>query len=182
MRAIAAIAFTLALAAAGTVAPARAEAVVGCTAFQDAFNRAAGEHRVNFVRSLTVRSNQGAGLDYYDSGTQGGEVDLSVACRGDVMVRFETRLAMPARQAAIARFDRYGEAGLQAAMAMDAARAASTISSMSNEAQQYLNASIQRGDHYVSGKVERHMGARGDLGLIFTAEDRSLIVIVERSN
>ena len=45
---------------------------------------------------------------------------------------------MPAKQAAIARFDRYGEAGLQASMAMDSARAAGTLSSMSSEAQQYL--------------------------------------------
>ena len=50
---------------------------------------------------------------------------------------------------------------------------------MSSDAAEYLRASAQRGDTAVSGKVEYHQGDALDLGVIWTDEDRTLIVTAQ---
>ena len=58
----------------------------------------------------------------------------------------------------------------------NATRASTAVRTMSREAEEYLRASNQRGDHVVAGKTEYHEGG-ADLGMIWTARDRTLIIV-----
>ena len=174
MRQVLTLAAALAAATFGMAAPAAAKSF-GCNQFMDAYGAAAGEHRVQFSRALTVGRGEGAGYDYFDASGD-GDVDVSLVCRGDRFVRLEVRAAGGSARAA-GKFERLQQAGLQVALGMDRNRAASTIRSLDAEARDYLRASNERGDVYVAGKVERHMPGGVDLGMLATDTDRTLIIV-----
>jgi hypothetical protein len=48
---------------------------------------------------------------------------------------------------------------------------------MAGDAREYLAASRQRGDVYISGKTEEHAPGGVSLGLIYTDTDRAFIVV-----
>ena len=47
---------------------------------------------------------------------------------------------------------------------------------MASDAAEYLRASQERGDIFISGKVDRHAG-RGEIGVVWTLSDRSFIIV-----
>ena len=53
---------------------------------------------------------------------------------------------------------------------------------MAAEAREYLKASRERGDIYISGKTEEHEPARVSLGLIVTDTDTALILSAQSKN
>ena len=61
----------------------------------------------------------------------------------------------------------------------DRAKAHTVVGAMSTDADEYLRASIQRGDTYRAGKVEYHEGGRYDLGLIWSENDHTFIVTTQ---
>jgi hypothetical protein len=48
---------------------------------------------------------------------------------------------------------------------------------MSGDAREFLAASKERGDAYISGKTEEHLPGAVGLGLIYTETDRALIIV-----
>ena len=166
---------TAALAAALLAAGPAAAKNLGCTQFMDAYNGAAGEHRVTFSRALTVGRTAEAGHDYFDA--SGGDVDVTVVCRGDRFVRLEVRAATPVPARVDSRFTRLQQAGVQVAAGGDRTRAGGVVRSLTREADEYLRGSQERGDHYVAGKVERHMSGGIDLAMIATETDRTFIIV-----
>jgi hypothetical protein len=91
-------------------------------------------------------------------------------------VRFEVKIGMPADPATVTKFEQVQNAAVRAALGWAPARAARAVSTMSREAEDYLRASNQRGDHVVAGKTEYHEGG-ADLGMIWTGRDRTLIIV-----
>lgn len=167
----------LAAAAAATVAATPASArSMGCQAFMDAFNASAGEHRVEFSRALSVGGRE-SGYEYYDA-SGAGDVDVSVVCRSERFVRVEVRAARGEVARVRARRERLSQAALRVAAGQDAGRAAGLIRALAAEAQDYLRASAERGDVYVAGKTERHLGGGVDVGYVATDTDIALIVVV----
>jgi hypothetical protein len=163
------------LAAALAATPAAARSM-NCQSFMDGFNAAAGEHRVVFSRALSVGGRE-SGYEYYDgSGT--GDVDVSVVCRDDRFVRVEVRSARAGAERVKARRERLQQAALRVAAGQDGGRAAGTIRALAAEAQDYLRASAERGDVFVAGKTERHLGGGVDVGYVATETDVALIVVV----
>lgn len=156
------------------VSPATAKNL-GCAQFMDAYNAAAGEYRQTFSRGLTVGREVEAGSDYFDA--SGGDVDVTVVCRGDRFTRLEVRAATPVPARVDSRFTRLQQAGVQVAVGGDRARAGGVVRSLTREADEYLRGSKERGDHYVAGKTERHMSGGIDLGMIATETDRTFIVV-----
>jgi hypothetical protein len=77
---------------------------------------------------------------------------------------------------AAAAMKAYEEAALIAAFQWDRPKVQTIVNAMSSDAAEYLRASVQRGDTYVSGKVEYHQGNALDLGLIWTDTDRTFIL------
>lgn len=163
------------LAAASLAASPAAAKNLGCTQFMDAYNAAAGEYRQTFSRGLTVGRSAEEGHDYFDA--SGGDVDVSVVCRGDRFVRLEVRAASPVPARVESRFTRLQQAGVQVAVGGDRGRAGGVVRSLTREADEFLRGSRERGDHYVAGKVERHMSGGIDLGMIATETDRTFIVV-----
>ena len=162
------------LAAALMATPASARSM-SCQSFMDAFNAAAGEHRVAFSRALSV-GGRASGYEYYDA-SGAGEVDVSVVCRDDRFVRVEVRSARGGAERVKARRDRLSVAALRVASGQDAGHAAGTIRALAAEAQDYLRASAERGDVFLAGKTERHLGGGVDVGYIATETDVALIVV-----
>ena len=160
---------------AGTAAAAEP---LGCDAFMRDYPAAAPGYRVSFERPITINRGFGdllSGVDVHilQSGT---EVDGTLKCRGDTFLRFEARVTLPAKDKALADFVGLGQAALMTAFHWERAKAQTVEKAMSQDAAEYLRASLQRGDTYVSGKVEYHQADRLDLGLIWTDTDRTLVI------
>jgi hypothetical protein len=158
-----------------SVVPASAKSW-SCQGFMDAYNAAAGEHRVEFARSLSVGGG-GSGFAYYD-GQGRGDVDVSVACKGEVFMRLEVRAAADSNARQGGRFERLQAAGLKVALGQDGGKAAATLHSLQAEAKDYLRASVERGDVVEAGKVERHFGSV-DLAMMATASDLTFILVTQ---
>jgi hypothetical protein len=107
-------------------------------------------------------------------------VDARLYCRGEQFLRFEAQIAWPADARLRDGFSRIQEGALVAGLRWGRSRAASTLNSMAAEAAEFLRASRERGDVFVSGKVERHAGSEGELGLVWTEADRSFILVSAR--
>ncbi len=71
---------------------------------------------------------------------------------------------------------------MSAAFGWDKAKVDTVVNAMTTDAAEYLHASIERGDTYRAGKVEYHQGDTLDLGVIWTEEERSLIVTTQDDN
>ena len=154
------------------------QAAPTCPAFMDAFIKATAGHRATFERPLTITRGffgDAAGVEVRVL-TTADNVDGTLKCRGDEFRRFEVRVAVPVADRTNADFKLYQEAALTAAFAWDRAKVQTVVGAMSSDAAEYLRASVQRGDTYVSGKVEYHQGQTLDLGVIWTDTDRTFII------
>ena len=147
-----------------------------CTQFQDGFALLSKDLSLGFTRSLVVRrAGNAAHTEQYD---MTGDKDIfgTLVCKGEEFKRFELRLNIPAEQNILNRYGRLQEIALRVGLKLDAGQASSKLRDMVNDAADYLRASIERGDVYFSGKTEEHFGENGDVGLIWTDKDRSLII------
>lgn len=171
----AALALAACLGAALFAEPAQARSFA-CQSFMDAFNLAAGDMRVDFSRALSVGGRSEGGYEYFDA-SGAGEVDVSVVCRGDRFSRVEVRSSRGGSQRQRARLLRLEQAALSVVAGQDRGRAAALVRSLAAEAEDFLRASAERGDVYISGKTERHLGGGVDLGYVATETDLSLIVV-----
>jgi hypothetical protein len=149
--------------------------IAGCDAFIANLRKIASDLQVDFTHSIIV-SRAKTAANVFDV-TTNADVDGTLTCRGDEMERFEARVAEPASARALTSFDRFENAGLRAALGWDEARAAEKLREMSGDAREFLAASKERGDAYISGKTEEHLPGAVGLGLIYTETDRALIIV-----
>ncbi len=157
-------------------APAAAKsALTGCDSFVEKLRLAASDMQVEFSHSLVV-SRAKTDASVFDI-TTSADVDATLTCHGDEFVRFEARITEPASARARTSFDRFSEAALRVALGWDAGRSATMLRDMAGDAREYLAASKQRGDTYISGKTEEHAPGGVSLGLIYTDTDRAFIVV-----
>jgi hypothetical protein len=145
-----------------------------CGMFQSTFIRETNEVNAAFVRPLVVSRN-GSRSDFFDLVTN-VRIDGLLECQGDALVRFEVKIGLPADASTTAKFEQVQNAAVRAALGWAPARAVKAVTTMSREAEEYLRASSQRGDHVVAGKTEYHDGG-ADLGMIWTARDHTLIIV-----
>jgi hypothetical protein len=157
-------------------APAFAKSgLTGCDAFIEKLRLAASDMQVDFSHSLVV-SRAKADVNVFDI-TTNVDVDGTLTCRGDDFMRFEARITEPASARASTSFDRFAQASLRAALGWDAGRGQTTLRDMAGDVREYLAASKQRGDVYVSGKTEEHAPGGVSLGLVYTDSDRAFIIV-----
>jgi hypothetical protein len=157
-------------------APAVAKpALSGCDAFIEKLRLAASDMQVDFSHSLVV-SRAKTEVNVFDI-TTNADVDGTLTCHGDEFMRFEARITEPASARASTSFDRFSQASVRAALGWDAARSQTTLRDMGTDVREYLAASKQRGDVYVSGKTEEHAPGGVSLGLVYTDTDRAFIIV-----
>ena len=161
--------------AAGVAAPACAQ-TVGCAGFKEAMVRAAGDLKPEFIKPLVVSRGAGAGLDNFDLVTR-ARIDGVLRCKADAFVGFEAKITLPADGPLLGSFDRVQEAALVSALKWPPARAEATARRMTSDAAEYLRGSQERGDVFVSGKVEEHAGGGVDIGLLWTLTERNFIIL-----
>jgi len=157
-------------------APAEANpALAGCDAFIDKLRAAASDLRVDFTHALIV-SRARTDTDVFDIATR-SEVDGTLTCRSDRLLRFEARIAEPASARTASEFENFQEAALRAALGWDAAKARGEARDLSADAREYLKASRERGDVYIAGKTEEHAPGGVSLGLIVTDTDSAFVIV-----
>lgn len=149
-----------------------------CASFMADYPKALGAFRVSFERPLTITRDLFGGEDGIDVHilSTNADVDGTLKCKGDAFRRFEVRIEEPFAEPARTHFSQFEEAALTTAFGWDGAKTHTVVSAMSTDADEYLRASIQRGDTFHAGKVEYHQGGRYDLGLIWTEADHTFIV------
>jgi len=150
-------------------------AIVGCEAFTTALRSGASDMGVELSRAIVV-SRTRVDANVYDITTK-VDVDATLSCRGDELVRFEARISEPANARTSTNFERFQTVALKAALNWDAAKSRVVIREMSADAREFLNASRQRGDVYVSGKTEEHEPGGVSLGLMTTDSDRTFVIV-----
>lgn len=154
-----------------------AQAAMACTAFMDAFVKAAPDLQAQFVRPVVIsRGGADGGGEVRDVVTGFG-VDARMVCVGDRFARFEAQIPQQTQATLIDGFNRMQVAATMAGLRWPRARAVQTVNAMSGEAAEYLRASQERGDVFISGKVDRHAGRAGEIGLVWTLADRSFILV-----
>ena len=164
------------MAMASASAPAAAKpALTGCDAFIEKLRLSASDMQVDFTHSLVV-SRAKTEINVFDI-TTNVDVDATLTCHGDEFLRFEARITEPASARASTSFDRFSEASLRAALGWDASHGQSMLRDMAADVREYLTASKERGDAYISGKTEEHAPGGVSLGLIYTDTDRAFIVV-----
>ena len=149
-----------------------------CTSFMQDFINASPNRRATFERPLTITRGffgDEDGLEVRVLST-GEDVDGTLKCKGDEFRRFEVRVTAPVNEKLAATLIEYEQAALVAAFRWDRAKVETIARAMSSDADEYLRASVQRGDTYRAGKVEYHQGDQLDLGLIWTETDRTFVV------
>ncbi len=157
-------------------APAQAgSGLAGCDAFIDKLRTGASDLHVDFTHALIV-SRARSDTDVFDVTTK-GDVDGTLTCRNDGLLRFEARVAEPTSARAASEFENFQAAALRAALGWDAAKSRSAVREMAADAREYLAASRQRGDVYISGKTEEHAPGGVSLGLIVTDTDSAFIIV-----
>jgi hypothetical protein len=149
-----------------------------CASFMADFPKALPGFRVSFERPLTITRDLFGGEDGIDVHilSTDADVDGTLKCKGEEFRRFEVRIESPFEDQARANFSQFEEASLATMFGWERPKAHTVVSAMSTDADEYLRASIQRGDTYRAGKVEYHQGDRYDLGLIWTEGDHTFIV------
>jgi hypothetical protein len=164
-----------ALAASLSGSPARA-ASASCTAFRNSFLKATSDLKSDFVRPLTVTRAGSEKNDVYDLVSTLPQTDAVLSCRGETLERFEANLATPADPTKIAGFTRVQKAAVMAAFKWPESRTEGALRTINAEADEYLKASIERGDVVQAGKTEYHEGG-GDLGMMYTPRRRTFVVV-----
>lgn len=168
--------FALAAAVFSAVGAAPARAATSCAAFMDAFVKAAPDLQAQFVRPVVISRGGEGGGDARDVVTGFG-VDARLICVGDKFVRFEAQIPQRAQPMLIEGFNRMQVAAAMAALRWPRARALQTVNGMAKDAAEYLRASQERGDVFISGKVDRQLGRAGEIGVVWTLADRSFIIV-----
>jgi hypothetical protein len=148
---------------------------IGCDAFIDKLRSGVIDLGVDFSHSLVVTRAR-SDTDVFDISTN-SEIEGDMSCRKGRLVRFEARILEPASAHAAGEFESFQGAALRAALGWDAAKSRATVRAMGAEAREYLAASRQRGDVYISGKTEEHEPGGISLGLIVTDSDSAFIII-----
>ncbi len=157
-------------------APARAKSgLAGCDAFIEKLRTAASDLGVDFSHALVV-SRARSDTDVFDITTK-FDIDGTLTCRNDGLLRFEARIAEPASARASTEFENFQAAALRSALGWDAAKSRGMVRDMSADARDYLKASRERGDVYISGKTEEHAPGGVSLGLIVTDTDSAFIIV-----
>ncbi len=150
----------------------------GCTSFIRDFPENATDFHATFERPLTISRGFGdfvSGVEVHILASN-TDVDGTLKCRGDEFLRFEARITVPGKDKTLNDFVAIEQAALMAVFHWDRAKAQTVEKAMSQDAGEYLRASIQRGDLYDSGKVEYHQADRLDLGLIWTQADHTFVI------
>jgi len=148
---------------------------INCDAFIDKLRTAASDLGVEFGHALVV-SRARSDVDVFDITTK-SEIDGDMSCRAGQLLRFEARMSEPATSRSDSQFEGFQAAALRAALGWEAGKARSTVRAMASEARDYLKASRERGDIYISGKTEAHEPGNVSLGLIVTDTDSAFILI-----
>jgi hypothetical protein len=154
---------------------AEADPVAACSAFRASFLKATGDLKSDFVRPLTVTRGGAETDDVYDL-VSSVPADAVLTCQGETLERFEANLSVPANAALLAGFARIQKAAMMAAFKWSDARAEGAMRTINSEADEYLKASIQRGDVVLAGKTEYHEGG-SDLGMMYTPHRRTFVVV-----
>jgi len=155
-------------------APAGA-ADIDCDAFIDKLRIGAADLGVDFSHALVV-SRARSDTDVFDI-TTASEVEGDMSCRKGRLARFEARIFEPAAARVQSQFEAFQAAALRAALGWEAGKARATVRAMAADAREYLKASRERGDVYISGKTEEHEAGGVSLGLIVTDTDSAFILI-----
>jgi hypothetical protein len=159
-----------------SAAPALAKpALSSCDAFIEKLRTAASDLHVDFNHALVV-SRARSDTDVFDITTK-SEIDGTLTCRTNGLLRFEARIAEPASARAATEFENFQAAALRSGLGWDAAKSRSMVRDMSADAREYLKASRQRGDVYISGKTEEHAPGGVSLGLIVTDTDSAFVIV-----
>ena len=148
---------------------------INCDAFIDKLRAAASDLGVDFSHALVV-SRARNDIDVFDIATK-SEIDGDMSCRSGRLLRFEARMSEPANSRSGSQFETFQAAALRAALGWEAGKARATVREMAAEAREYLKASRERGDIYISGKTEAHEPGAVSLGLIVTDTDTAFIII-----
>ena len=150
-------------------------AIAGCDAFTAALRTGASDMGVEFSRAIVVsRTRSDAAV--FDVTTK-VDVDATLSCRGDELMRFEARISEPANARTGTNFERLQAAALKAALGWDAGRSRGVLKGLNADAREYLDASRQRGDVYVAGKTEEHVPGNVSLGMMATGSDRIFVIV-----
>ena len=156
-------------------APAEA-ADIGCDGFIEKLRaRELASSRVDFGHALVVTRAR-SDTDVFDISASSG-IDGDMSCRKGRLIRFEARMSEPASAKAAGDFESFQASALKAAFGWDVAKSRSTAHELAIEAREYLAASRQRGDIYISGKTEAHEPGGVGLGLIVTDTDSAFIIV-----
>lgn len=140
-------------------------------------SRAAPDLGVQFVRPVVVsRGNLAPGAEVRDLITK-LRVDGQLFCDGDRFVRFEAKIHAPFDVALQRGFDRLQLIAAAFKLQWPDGKTGSTLRRMRQEAAEYMRASAERGDVFISGKVEEHAGEAGDVALVWTRLDRTFILV-----
>jgi hypothetical protein len=163
----------LALLAGASAEP--AWAIAGCDAFSAALRAGASDMGVEFSHAIVV-SRTRSDANVFDITTK-VDVDATLSCRGDELLRFEARISAPADARTTTNFERIDAAALHAALGWDLAKSRSVLHGMNADAREFLDASRQRGDVYLAGKTEEHFPGGVSLGLIATESDHTFVIV-----
>jgi hypothetical protein len=161
--------------AAGLATP--AQALPACEAFLQKLRAEGGDLGVDYSRALVVSRTHTAAANF-DISTH-SDVDGTLVCQGDQFMRFEAHALEPMHGKSAEGFERLQEVAMKAALGWDVGRAKSESKGLAGEAKEYLSASRQRGDVYISGKTERHEPGGIGIGMIFTEVDRAFVIVAE---
>jgi len=156
-------------------APSASAANINCDAFIDKLRISAADLGVDFTHALVV-SRARSDTESFDITTR-SEVGGEMSCRAGRLERFEARLALPANARSQSQFESFQTAALQAALGWEASKAKGVARAMFADAREYLKASRERGDVYVSGKIEQHEPGAVGLGMIVTDTDAAFILV-----
>jgi hypothetical protein len=146
-----------------------------CEGFIAHMQKALPDLEPRFVRPVVVGRSGGRGEQRDMVVKQ--RVDSQLVCEGDRFVRFEARIQEPSNAPLRDAFFRIQQYAAMYKLNWSASRASRELHAMTAEAAEYLRGSAEREDHVVAGKVERHAGEAGDIGLIWTRNDRSFILV-----
>ena len=150
-------------------------ALAGCDAFTAALRASASDLGVEFSRAVVV-SRTRSDANEFDITTK-VNVDATLSCRSDQILRFEARISEPANAHTTTSFGRFQTAALKAALGWDGSKSHGVLSGMTGEAREFLAASRQRGDVYIAGKTEEHEPGGVSIGLMATDSDRTFIIV-----
>ena len=165
------------LSAAGSFAPAQAQAVASCTNFRETMLREIFELKPEFIRPLVVSRADGAGqIDTFDLVT-GQRIDGVLKCAGEKFLSFEAKIALPADARLLGLFEKVQQSVLVSALRWTPSHALNKIRALSQDASENLRGSEERGDVAIAGRVEEHAGNGTDMGVMWTRTDHSFVII-----